>query len=46
MLEKPNIPEELIISRLQEEYGLRVAHLEFLPLGADVNTAVCDIRDP
>jgi spectinomycin phosphotransferase len=27
MLEKPNIPDELIISRLQEEYDLRVYRL-------------------
>src|SRR6266516_423980 len=40
MLEKPNIPDELIISRLQEEYDLRVAELTFLPLGADIGTAV------
>jgi spectinomycin phosphotransferase len=40
MLEKPNIPDELIISRLQEEYSLRVAELSFLPLGADQGTAV------
>jgi spectinomycin phosphotransferase len=40
MLEKPNIPDELIISRLQEEYGLQVAELTFLPLGADMGTAV------
>jgi spectinomycin phosphotransferase len=40
MLEKPNIPDELIISRLHEEYDLRVANLTFLPLGADTGTAV------
>ncbi len=40
MLEKPNIPDELIISRLQEEYGLCVAELTFLPIGADSRTAV------
>ena len=40
MLEKPNIPDELVISQLQAEYGLRVAQLIFLPLGADVGTAV------
>lgn len=40
MLEKPDISDELIISRLQEEYGLPVSHLEFLPLGADSGTAV------
>ena len=40
MLEKPDIPDELIISRLQEEYGLHAAELTFLPLGADMGTAV------
>lgn len=40
MLTKPNIPDELIISRLQEEYGLQVTELTFLPLGADMGTAV------
>src|SRR5678816_3443361 len=40
MLEKPNIPDEFIISRLQEEYGLHVAQLTFLPLGADQGSAV------
>lgn len=40
MLEKPNISDELIISRLQEEYHLRVAELTFLPIGADLRTAV------
>jgi spectinomycin phosphotransferase len=40
MLEKLNIPDELIISRLQEEYGLHVAELTFLPIGADSRTAV------
>jgi spectinomycin phosphotransferase len=39
LLEKPDISDELIISRLQEEYGLHVAHLTFLPLGADMGTA-------
>ena len=40
MLEKPNIPDELIISRLQEEYKLRLVELTFLPIGADSRTAV------
>ena len=40
MLEKPDIPDELIISRLQEEYDVRVAELTFLPLGADMGTVV------
>lgn len=40
MLTKPNIPDELIISCLQEEYNFRVAQLSFLPIGADSRTAV------
>jgi spectinomycin phosphotransferase len=40
MLEKPNIPDELIISYLEKEYNLRAAELAFLPLGADMGTAV------
>ena len=40
MLEKPDLEEERIISRLAEAYGLRARQLAFLPLGADVNTAV------
>ena len=40
MLEKPDIPDKLIISCLQEEYGLHVAQFTFLPLGADLGTAV------
>ena len=40
MLENPNIPDEQIISYLQKEYGLDVAELAFLPLGADLGTAV------
>src|ERR1051325_848832 len=40
MLEKPNIPDKLIISRLQEEYNLSVHGLTFLPLGADQGSAV------
>lgn len=40
MLEKPDIADELIISRLQKEYELRVAQLTFLPIGADLRTAV------
>jgi spectinomycin phosphotransferase len=40
MLEKPDIPDELIIFRLQEQYNLHVAELSFLPLGADMGTVV------
>ena len=40
MLEKPDIPDELIISCLQKEYALYNMQLEFLPLGADMGTVV------
>lgn len=40
MLEKPNLQDQRIIACVQDEYGLRVKTLTFLPLGADVNTAV------
>ena len=40
MLEKPDLPDRLIISQLQQAYELRVSQLSFLPVGADVNTAV------
>jgi spectinomycin phosphotransferase len=40
MLEKPDIEGEKIISCLKREYGLPVTDITFLPLGADLNTAV------
>lgn len=40
MLEKPDIQDESIIVCLQGEYGLNVVRLVFLPLEADLNTAV------
>ena len=40
MLEKPDFPEEKVIACLESEYGLQVKALDFLPLGADLNTAV------
>jgi len=40
MLEKPDIPDELIIFQLQEDYRLHVVELTFLPIGADLRTAV------
>jgi spectinomycin phosphotransferase len=40
MLEKPDFPDESIIACLQSEYGLHVAQIAFLALGADLNTAV------
>lgn len=40
MLEKPDLPDAEIIDCLRDEYGLTVAQIAFLPLGADRNTAV------
>lgn len=40
MLEKPDFPDEKIITCLREEYDLRGVQITFLPLGADLNTAV------
>ena len=40
MLEKPDLADEKIVACLRAEYGIRVRHVTFLPLGADVNTAV------
>jgi spectinomycin phosphotransferase len=40
MLEKPSLPDQLIISCLEDVYGLQVNRLTFLPIGADSNTAV------
>lgn len=46
MLEKPNFPDENIIVCLQEAYGLTVQQLTFLPIGADINTAVYRVTAP
>jgi spectinomycin phosphotransferase len=40
MLEKPEFEDEKIINCLRDEYGLSVEKISFLPLGADLNTAV------
>jgi spectinomycin phosphotransferase len=40
MLEKPELKDEKIIKCLQKEYGLTVERIDFLPLGADQDTAV------
>lgn len=38
MLTPPDLPDGAIAAVLRERYGLRVAHVAFLPLGADSNT--------
>jgi spectinomycin phosphotransferase len=40
MLVKPDIQDETILACLREEFGLRAVQFTFLPLGADLNTAV------
>lgn len=40
MLEKPDLPDQEIITCLRDDYGLRAGQVAFLPLGADRNTAV------
>jgi spectinomycin phosphotransferase len=40
MLIKPNLKDEVIIACLRDAYGLDIATVSFLPLGADFNTAV------
>lgn len=40
MLDKPDIKDALIVAAVGDAFGLEVAQLTFLPLGADFNTAV------
>ncbi|HEX7863665.1 MAG TPA: aminoglycoside phosphotransferase family protein [Variovorax sp.] len=40
MLTPPDLPREAIAQCLADAYGLRATRIEFLPLGADVNSAV------
>ena len=40
MLEKPKLKDGKVIHCLRKEYGLNIEKISFLPLGADVNTAV------
>lgn len=40
MLEKPDIPKHHICECVKNEYGLQVERLTFLPIGADLNTAI------
>lgn len=40
MLQRPPIKDELIIACLEDDYKLEVKELHFLPLGADLDTAV------
>jgi spectinomycin phosphotransferase len=40
MLEKPALHDQKLIDCLRDHYGFSIAEIEFLPLGADMNTAV------
>lgn len=40
MLEKPDLPDEKISACLQDNYGFSLVGIHFLPLGADLGTAV------
>jgi spectinomycin phosphotransferase len=40
MLEKPDLPDHTLAACVQEQYGIPVAAITFLPLGDDINTAV------
>ena len=46
MLEKPDLRDSAILSRLQVEFGLHDASVTFLPIGADFNTAVYRVDTP
>jgi spectinomycin phosphotransferase len=40
LLEKPNVPDEELIACVRDDYGIRIAAVAFLPIGADRHTAV------
>lgn len=40
MLTPPHLSDDQIFACLREAYGLHITQSDFLPLGADVNTAV------
>ena len=40
MIEKQSLSDQLIIDCLNTDYGIEVATLTFLPLGADMNASV------
>ncbi|MCB8985075.1 MAG: aminoglycoside phosphotransferase family protein [Ardenticatenaceae bacterium] len=46
MLEKPNLRDESIVACVQANYELSVRQIDFLPLGADVHTAVYRLATP
>jgi spectinomycin phosphotransferase len=46
VIEKPPIEGNVILARLREEYELEASQIDFLALGADVNTAVYRVTVP
>ncbi len=40
MLERPPLKDKTLVARLEDDFGLTVESISFLPLGADLNTAV------
>ena len=46
MLEKHVLSDSIIISFLNTHYGIEVATLTFLPLGADLNASVYKAQTP
>ncbi|RQO42110.1 aminoglycoside phosphotransferase [Variovorax sp. KBW07] len=46
MLTPPSLSQEAIAQCLADEYGLHAIYAEFLPLGADVNSAVFRVHAP
>ena len=40
MLEKPDLPDDVILDCLARDFGMNASAISFLPLGADLNTAV------
>ena len=46
MLEKPDLDDNKVINCLKRAYGLEIAAITFLPLGADLNTAVYTATTP
>ena len=45
MIEKPAIPDDLIVARLRDGYGLSVTQVTFLPLGFDLKSAVYRVEE-
>lgn len=40
MLEKPAVPDEVLLASLRDHFGVRATEIAFLPIGNDVDTAV------